>query len=66
MNPDYVMTADTMDYNTTSEIAYFTGPTKLVGDSLNLYCEKGWYDTKKEITSVWKHAVIDNFKQIVH
>jgi lipopolysaccharide export system protein LptA len=66
VNPDYVMTADTMDYNTISEIAYFTGPTKLVGDSLNLYCEKGWYDTKKEITSVWKHAVMDNFKQIVH
>jgi len=66
VNPSYVMTADTMDYNTTSEIAYFTGPTKLIGDSLNLYCEKGWYDTKKQVTSVWKNAVIDNKKQIVH
>ena len=63
VNPSYVMTADTMDYNTTSEIA---GPTKLIGDSLNLYCEKGWYDTKKQVTSVWKNAVIDNKKQIVH
>lgn len=66
VNPDYVMTADTMDYNTISEIAYFTGPTELNGDSLYLYCEKGWYDTKKEITSVWKNAVIDNRKQIIH
>jgi lipopolysaccharide export system protein LptA len=66
VNPDYVMTADTMDYNTTSEIAYFTGPTELNGDSLYLYCEKGWYDTRKEITSVWKNAMIDNRKQIIH
>ena len=66
VNPEYVMTADTMDYNTVSEIAYFTGPTELKGDSLYLYCEKGWYDTKKEITSVWKKSMIDNRKQIIH
>ena len=66
VNPDYVMTADTMDYNTLSEIAYFTGPTELNGDSLYLYCEKGWYDTRKEVTSVWKNAVIDNRQQIIH
>jgi lipopolysaccharide export system protein LptA len=66
VNPAYVMTADTMDYNTLSEIAYFYGPTELNGDSLYLYCERGWYDTKKEITSVWKNAMIDNRQQIVH
>jgi lipopolysaccharide export system protein LptA len=55
-----------MDYNTTTEIAFFNGPTKLIGDSLNLYSERGWYDTKKEITSVWRNAMIDNRKQIVH
>lgn len=66
VNPDYVMKADTMDYNTQSEIAYFTGPTELNGDSLHLICEKGWYDTKKQITSVWKNAMIDNRQQIVH
>jgi lipopolysaccharide export system protein LptA len=66
VNPKYVMTADTMDYNSLSEIAYFTGPTHLVGDSLNMYCERGWYDTKKEITSVWKNAMIDNHHQIIH
>jgi len=63
VNPDYVMNADTMDYNTNSETAFFTGPTKLKGDSINLYCEKGWFDTKNDITSLWKKAVIDNFKQ---
>jgi len=66
VNPDYVMKADTMDYNTTSEIAYFTGPTELKGDSIYMYCEKGWYDTQKDLTSVWKKAMIDNRQQIVH
>jgi lipopolysaccharide export system protein LptA len=65
VNPDYVMTADTMDYNTKTEISYFTGPTEMKGDSIYLYCEKGWYDTKNEVTSVWKNALIDNRKQIV-
>lgn len=66
VNPDYVMTADTMDYNTKTEISYFTGPSEMKGDSLYLYCEKGWYDTKNDITSLWKKAVIDNKKQIIH
>jgi lipopolysaccharide export system protein LptA len=66
VNPEYVMTADTMDYNTKTETSFFTGPTKLIGDSLNLYCEKGWYDTKNKVTSIWKNAEIDNMKQIVH
>jgi lipopolysaccharide export system protein LptA len=66
VNPEYVMTADTMDYNTTTETAFFTGPTELNGDSIYLYTEKGWYDTKNEVTRVWKNSVINNRKQIIH
>jgi lipopolysaccharide export system protein LptA len=66
VNPSYVMKADTMDYNTLTETSFFTGPTELKGDSLYLYCEKGWYDTKNDITSIWKNAFLDNKQQIVH
>jgi lipopolysaccharide export system protein LptA len=65
VNPRYVTTADTMDYNTTTETSYFTGPTEVKGDSLYLYCEKGWYDTKKDVMSIWKKALIDNKQQII-
>lgn len=65
VNPDYVMTADTMDYNTESETALFTGPSELNGDSLYLYCERGWYDTKNNITSIWRNALLDNKQQVV-
>ncbi|OFY63675.1 MAG: hypothetical protein A2V64_12340 [Bacteroidetes bacterium RBG_13_43_22] len=65
VNPDYIMTADTMDYNTETETAFFTGPSELTGDSLYTYCERGWYDTKNDITSIWRNALIDNRQQVV-
>ncbi len=65
VNPDYVMTADTMDYNTQTETAFFTGPSEMTGDSIYLYCERGWYDTKNDISRIWKNAVIDNRQQII-
>jgi lipopolysaccharide export system protein LptA len=65
VNPDYVMTADTMDYNTKTETSYFTGPSELTGDSIYLYCEKGWYDTRNDISRIWKNALINNRQQII-
>jgi lipopolysaccharide export system protein LptA len=65
VNPDYVMTADTMDYNTKTETAFFTGPSEMEGDSIYLYCEKGWYDTKNDISRIWKNAIIDNRQQVI-
>jgi len=65
VNPDYIMTADTMDYNTLTETSFFTGPSEITGDSLYLYCEKGWYDTKNDISRIWKNALIDNRQQVI-
>jgi len=65
VNPDYIMNADTMDYNTKTETAFFTGPSEMKGDSLYLYCEKGWYDTKNNISRIWRNALIDNKQQII-
>jgi lipopolysaccharide export system protein LptA len=65
VNPDYVMTADTMDYNTKTETSYFTGPSEIEGDSIYIYCEKGWYDTKNDISRLWKNAIINNRQQVI-
>ena len=62
VNPDYVMTSDTMNYNTETETVFFTGPSEVNGDSLYMYCERGWYETKTKISSIWKNAFIDNKK----
>jgi lipopolysaccharide export system protein LptA len=65
INPDYIMTADTMDYNTESKTAIFTGPSEMKGDSIYLYCERGWYDTKNNKSRISKKAFIDNRQQII-
>lgn len=50
LNPDYTMDSDTLKYNTVSETAFFFGPTVIVSKdkSDSIYCEKGWYDTRRD------------------
>lgn len=63
--PDYVIEADTMNYNTEKEIVYFTGPTEIKGDSINIFAHRGWYDTVQKISRIWENAVVDNYQQII-
>lgn len=64
-NPDYVLKSDTLTFNTVSEIAYIYGPTTIVGNNRNVYAERGWYDTKKNISLLNKKPfVIDSARKI--
>lgn len=63
VNPDWVMTADTMRYDTGKEIVWFAGPSEAVGDSIYLYCENGWSDTRNDVSQLMKNAVLDNREQ---
>lgn len=65
VNTDYIMTSDTMNYNSNTETVLFTGPTEVIGDSIYMYCEKGWYETQTKISSIWKNAFIDNKKNTI-
>lgn len=66
VNPDYIMVADTMEYDTETETSFFFGPTNLDGDSIHIYCERGWYDTKNSISTLWKNALLDNLQQTIN
>lgn len=66
VNPDYVMVADTLEFNTETEKAFIFGPTNINGDSIHIYSERGWYDSKQKISRLWKKSSIDNLKQIVY
>ena len=63
VNPDFVMHADTMRYDTYNEIVWFEGPTETVGDSIYIFCERGWSDTKNDVSRLMKNAVLDNRQQ---
>ncbi len=63
--PDYVITADTMNYNSESEIVLFTGPTEINGDSIKIFAHRGWYDTQNGISRIWDNAYVDNYQQLI-
>lgn len=47
-NPDYTIESARLDYYTTSKNAYMYGPSTVTGETYQLYCERGFYDTKIE------------------
>jgi lipopolysaccharide export system protein LptA len=63
--PDYKIYSDTVNYNTVTQTAYFFGPTNIIGDSNHIYCEKGWYDTKNDISELRQNAWAQNKNQTV-
>ncbi len=65
VNPDYIIYADTLNYHTETKVAYFFGPTNIIGDSSHIYCEHGWYDTKNDLSELQKNAWAKNEKQTV-
>jgi lipopolysaccharide export system protein LptA len=59
-NPDYTVESDTLQYNQHSEIAYFYGPTNIKGGKTDLYCENGYYNTKKDQCRFGKNAQVNS------
>lgn len=55
-NPDYVMTCDTLLYNTQTKIAYFFGSAQITGKTDKIWCENGWYNTKSNTAQFSKNA----------
>ena len=44
-NPEYNLVSSQLDYYTQSNKAYLYGPTKIIGEDYDIYCENGYYDT---------------------
>lgn len=58
-NDDYIITTDTLQFNSASKKAFFFGPTTISGDSVTMYCEKGWYDIENDVGVLENKAYID-------
>jgi lipopolysaccharide export system protein LptA len=65
INPDYTMYSDTLKYNTVTEVSYFLGPTDIISEENYIYCENGWYDTRKNISQFNKKAYLENEGKIL-
>lgn len=64
--PDYVINADTLNYNTKTEIVDFNGYTTLKGEDDFMFAFEGWSDTRNNITSLKKHATVQHKHQIIY
>lgn len=47
-NAKYILDSEQLDYYTTSKNAYMYGPSTITGADYQMYCERGFYDTKIE------------------
>ena len=67
VNKDFILRADTLKYNSATEVAYIVGPTTITGtkNASVLYSEDGWYDTKKNISELYKASRITNKDMIL-
>ncbi|MDZ7612815.1 MAG: OstA-like protein [Flavobacteriaceae bacterium] len=65
-NPDYVLESNHLDYFTNFGTAYLFGPTTITSKKNSIYCEKGFYDTKNNISHFTKNALIKyNDREII-
>lgn len=63
---NYVITSDTLHYDTRVSLAHVLGPSDIVSGSSHIYTEDGFYNTKNEHTRLYGRSVVkDNGKVIV-
>lgn len=58
VNPKHTLVSDHLDYYTSSGLTYFYGPTTITNsaDQNHIYSEKGFYNTKTDISHFVKNA----------
>lgn len=58
INPDRTLTSNHLDYYTNTAYAYLYGPSTIKGKDNTVYTEKGFYDSKAEISRFVKNSKI--------
>ena len=65
VNKDFTVDSQVLDYYHPTGNAYFYGATTITGQDYKVYCERGFYDTRKEEGYFMKNATIDyDFKTL--
>jgi lipopolysaccharide export system protein LptA len=57
-NPQFVLTSDTLEYNTIDRIATIVGPTVIESDSGTIHSTRGWYNTETDKSGLYERSVI--------
>jgi lipopolysaccharide export system protein LptA len=62
---DLSMTTDTLQFSYEKQTAYFFGPTKIINDSIIIYCKRGSYHVNKNEATLYNKAEIIQDKSII-
>lgn len=57
-NPEYTVNSAQLDYFTETNKAFLYGPTKIIGEDYDIYCERGYYNMNVEQGHFKKNAKI--------
>ena len=57
-NDRFVLSSDTLEYNTATKIADIIGPSTITSDSNIIYSDLGWYDTQKNTSTLYNQSTI--------
>ena len=64
-NEDNTLSTDTLYYNSKTELVRFLGSTQVFGDTNYIYCEAGWYDIEKNLSSFYQNALFQSGDQVM-
>lgn len=62
-NKKYHIDCDSLQYNAASKIAFFISPTHLLSDSSEIFTDRGWYHTERDISTLVGNVKIYNSDQ---
>ncbi len=65
VNPEYTIEADTLNYNSASEIVNFLGPTTIKSKDNFIYTEDGWYNTVSNKSKFYKNAYLFSEEKLI-
>lgn len=63
VHPQFTLYSDTLRYVMPTEVAYFYGPTRILGDDNLIYTEDGWHNTKTGKAKFGKNAYMQSGSQ---
>ena len=59
-DPNYNLNSDTLEYRVEPKTSVFYGNTEIFNKDSKIYCNNGWYDSKRDVSSFGKGTVVIN------
>ncbi|MDR1762747.1 MAG: LPS export ABC transporter periplasmic protein LptC [Dysgonamonadaceae bacterium] len=56
----FVLTTDTLNYNTQTRIAYIISPSVIESDSGKVYSSRGWYNTAENRSMLYDRSIVES------